>query len=972
MMSDSELEKKTRIADIKPRAAGSDLADVHDILVFIYTSEQSLLGKRFVLEGQTIRVGRSDSQQIVLHDDSVSRGHMHFERRGAWWYAVDDGSTNGTYVNEERIAERCLGDGDRIAVGKTILKYLCGGNVEARYHEEIYRLTVIDGLTQLHNKRFLLESLDQEIGRARRHGSVLSVLMIDIDHFRRFNDANGHATGDRALRQIGSVLRETAPQTSIVARYGGEEFVVVLENTTLESAHEVGERLRQAIEASTLTFENETAQVTVSVGGATLNSTDDDAAALLKRAEHAGYAAKREGRNRVVCGPGVEYRPVLDGASLVQKMRTRAQGCGLLAFEIEAEVAIVEELGVHAFEEWLRQLVRIVELNTEPGAHLATWHSRYVLVAVPAEVVGAVVDQVTTQWKDRSIPEAQRCVERRVRHAFLPPDDFARLGDRALAVIGGRLLQSPGGDAVPEDELPFPIASLRSMVLMRRTTVGRVMSLLDGIEVALRFACALELAMLGDCGDEVCKQAAEIVVAHELSGLPWETVALDLASLASASPQRTLAVVATSLAAISRSESLASTARDTLRLRELIGEEAGVSEDAHAGDEARLRELFDALVLAFRPLSKSRLVSVAEIETVEEDEDEGFGYALRVHRGSGEQFPIISGRVRGRLVKNWCYLLPEPGTSSPLCLAPLVASRTCDECGRIEVATAETLSWDEKGAEVQVRGVTTKHPTLATVPAFSKGRAALRSSVLAIRLRRSNEARATAARGQAVTVVAPRNRDAEYAVTGQFRAPRLQQVTVAVNQSQELRILFLAANPVSTPRLDLEEELRVLEHELETVKHRDRIALLAKHAVVPDDLLRHVRRFRPNVVHFSGHGTIPGIILRDDAGSHQPVSGPTLQAFLSGRGVELVVLNACYSMAQAADIAASVPAVIGTTSAVGDLAARRFSAAFHRTLGDGFSIAEAFRDGRDAVALHGLTDVFHSEGDLSRVLLSPR
>jgi hypothetical protein len=185
-----------------------------------------------------------------------------------------------------------------------------------------------------------------------------------------------------------------------------------------------------------------------------------------------------------------------------------------------------------------------------------------------------------------------------------------------------------------------------------------------------------------------------------------------------------------------------------------------------------------------------------------------------------------------------------------------------------------------------------------------------------------------------------------------------------------MRILFLAANPSKTSRLDLEEELRSLEDELRGVKFRDSIALIARHAVRPDDLVRFVRAENPNVIHFSGHGSTAGIILRDDDGGFKAIAGVTLRRFLTGRGVDLVVLNACYSKDQADAVLGAVNTVIGTTDAVEDEAARRFTVAFYRSLGDGLPVREAFRDGGDAVALHGLNDVFHGGGDLDLVLVS--
>jgi hypothetical protein len=184
-----------------------------------------------------------------------------------------------------------------------------------------------------------------------------------------------------------------------------------------------------------------------------------------------------------------------------------------------------------------------------------------------------------------------------------------------------------------------------------------------------------------------------------------------------------------------------------------------------------------------------------------------------------------------------------------------------------------------------------------------------------------------------------------------------------------MRILFLAANPATTTALDLEEELRSLENELRGVKFRDQVVLTARFAVRADDLIRHVRDVKPNVIHFSGHGSSRGIVLRSDDGGYTEVSGQSLRRFLDGRGIGLLVLNACFTKVQADHVAGVVEAVVGTTDAVGDEAARRFTVAFYRGLGNGLSIKEAFRDGGDAVALHGLEDVFLSSGKLDQVPL---
>jgi CHAT domain len=193
--------------------------------------------------------------------------------------------------------------------------------------------------------------------------------------------------------------------------------------------------------------------------------------------------------------------------------------------------------------------------------------------------------------------------------------------------------------------------------------------------------------------------------------------------------------------------------------------------------------------------------------------------------------------------------------------------------------------------------------------------------------------------------------------------------TKRTQKNGKMKILFFAANPMETSRLDLEEELRGIENELRAVKHREKIELVAKHAVRADDLVRYIREEQPDVIHFSGHGSTTGIVLRHDRDDFLPVSGEALARLLKDRSVKLVVLNSCYSQEQAASIIGTVEAVVGTRHAVGDEAARRFSAAFYRTLGEGYSIQEAFRDGGDVVDLHGLEDVFRINGNTGMSLV---
>ncbi len=298
-MTDSD--EKTRVTTIVQKSDGGDRPKGNDCLVVIYTKEPTLLGKRFVLDSARISIGRGSENQIVLEGDSRLAQALPFRATNAVWWAVDDNSTNGTYVNDDQIVrEQPLSNGDRIKVGPTIFKYLSGFDVEAQYHEEIYRMTIIDGLTQAHVKRYLLEALEKEIIRARRHARDLVFLMFDIDHFKKINDYHGHLAGDYVLKELARIVQGRIRRDEVFARYGGEEFAIVLPETALEGARALAEGLREKVEESRFVFQNESIQVTVSVGVAMLADSDRTSTELIKRADEKLYEAKRGGRNRVV------------------------------------------------------------------------------------------------------------------------------------------------------------------------------------------------------------------------------------------------------------------------------------------------------------------------------------------------------------------------------------------------------------------------------------------------------------------------------------------------------------------------------------------------------------------------------------------------------------------------------------------------------------------------------------------------
>jgi two-component system, cell cycle response regulator len=270
-------------------------------LVHIYPCGTSM-GRRFVLRDKPVIIGRGDECDIAVQENSVSRRHARVEPSKDGFYLLDLQSTNGTFINDNQLTEgKVLHDGDYVRVGNCIYRYLAGGNIEAEYHEEIYRLTILDALTQTHNHRYLGDFLDREVMRSGRHKRPLSVCVIDIDHFKKVNDTHGHLGGDFCLREVASRVKRIVRREDLFARYGGEEFVMVLVETKLKQACEAAERVRVLIEQAPVKFEGKTIPITVSIGVAecSLDGTDT-ARELLKRADANLYKAKREGRNRVV------------------------------------------------------------------------------------------------------------------------------------------------------------------------------------------------------------------------------------------------------------------------------------------------------------------------------------------------------------------------------------------------------------------------------------------------------------------------------------------------------------------------------------------------------------------------------------------------------------------------------------------------------------------------------------------------
>lgn len=296
-MSDDERTtnpNKTVVTVIGPPPRRTDARNA--CLVVIYGDD---LGRRVPLGTRPTVLGRSSKCDVQIDQESVSRNHCRISFNGKHYTVRDLGSTNGTYVNDDLCDEVNLRDGDQVKVGRTILKFITGGNIEGQYHEEIYRLMTVDGLTEVHNKRYFQEMLERETSRCVRYDRTFSIILFDIDHFKQINDTFGHLAGDAVLRKLGSLVRRRVRRDDTVARVGGEEFAIILPEISLQGAVELARKIRGLIEESVFEFEATRMDVTISLGCAQWGPGIEDPESLVKVADEKLYEAKRTGRNRV-------------------------------------------------------------------------------------------------------------------------------------------------------------------------------------------------------------------------------------------------------------------------------------------------------------------------------------------------------------------------------------------------------------------------------------------------------------------------------------------------------------------------------------------------------------------------------------------------------------------------------------------------------------------------------------------------
>jgi two-component system cell cycle response regulator len=305
MSIDFDSEDTEEKTEIKPAVRPRDATNPHTACLIVISGKA--VGKMFKLVASEMVIGRSADCQIQLEDDGVSRRHAKVTQSPEGVIRlVDLVSTNGTWFDGARVDSHVLRDGDKVQIGNSsILKFSYQDDLDEAFQRQLYESATRDGLTKLYNKKFFSERLRAEFSYAVRHQTPLTLVMIDIDFFKKINDTHGHLAGDFVLSRIAQLLTTTLRNEDIIARCGGEEFGLVLRECPADAGYLLADRIRRKGESAIFQFGQTQIQTTLSLGCATLSGNSfQSAEALLEAADTNLYKAKRGGRNRVEPVPG--------------------------------------------------------------------------------------------------------------------------------------------------------------------------------------------------------------------------------------------------------------------------------------------------------------------------------------------------------------------------------------------------------------------------------------------------------------------------------------------------------------------------------------------------------------------------------------------------------------------------------------------------------------------------------------------
>ncbi len=277
------------------------MPDARDRALLVRTDSKNA-GQVLKLDGEKFGLGRHPDNQACIDDDGISRFHARISIDGNKFWLEDLGSSNGTYINGRRITSCELNNGDTLNLGPRVaFRFSAATEHEERALKQLYESSVRDPLTGAFNRHYFSSQLTSELAYAARHETPLSVVLLDIDFFKKVNDTHGHLGGDAALLHLTNVFSKSLRTEDLLARYGGEEFVILLRGIPVERAAAVAERLRHSLATQPVVHGENSFCITASFGCASVTCCATPVIeVLLETADRRLYRAKETGRDRVV------------------------------------------------------------------------------------------------------------------------------------------------------------------------------------------------------------------------------------------------------------------------------------------------------------------------------------------------------------------------------------------------------------------------------------------------------------------------------------------------------------------------------------------------------------------------------------------------------------------------------------------------------------------------------------------------
>lgn len=289
------------ITDIHEALAAADReAEMFPAALLVIGGE--LNGTLYDLEDKReYNLGRGINNEISLDFDGISRKHCKIIVQDDTVTLVDGGSKNGTFLNNNKIETKVtLKKGDVIKLGKVAFKFLPKGDSERLTYDKLQKEANIDKWTGAYNKTYFNKALEQEVKKSKISGDPLSLIILDLDFFKKVNDNFGHDAGDYVLKAMSDIVLKSAIRgNDVFARYGGEEFCILLPGTNIKQSFAIAERLRKQIQDFKFMYDNKELPVTASIGVSDYRQGVNSPQDLFKRADKAVYSAKENGRNQV-------------------------------------------------------------------------------------------------------------------------------------------------------------------------------------------------------------------------------------------------------------------------------------------------------------------------------------------------------------------------------------------------------------------------------------------------------------------------------------------------------------------------------------------------------------------------------------------------------------------------------------------------------------------------------------------------